>query len=110
MAFVWTAADSGTVTPGSVAAGAGSHGMSDDPLRFVCIVARDQPELYEHLRARFEGDPSIQVIFDRREGERRQPAPESECERRRAHRRWHPDNRDTLSAVGVFMVPLTESA
>jgi hypothetical protein len=75
-------------------------------MRFLCIVARDQPDLFDHLRERFAGDRGVEVTLDRRRGERRQGVPQAEQERRRAHRRWHPDNHETLSSVGVFLVPL----
>jgi hypothetical protein len=50
----------------------------------LLIVRRGQEERYGHLRAAFQGEP-VEVIWDRRQGERRQhPA---SVERRRGDRR-----------------------
>lgn len=34
--------------------------------RVIVIVARDRPELFEYLRAGFDGVDGVQVILDRR--------------------------------------------
>jgi hypothetical protein len=73
---------------------------------FLCIVAQDRPDLWDSLRQHFEADESIAVTLDRRRGERRQGRPGGADERRQEHRRWLPDNQETLSAVGAFIVPL----
>lgn len=41
--------------------------------RWVILVARDQAELYEHLRAALRGDPKVRVTLDRRENDSRNP-------------------------------------
>lgn len=59
--------------------------MSDDiaeGVKVLVIVARDQPELYEHVRRPFAGDGRVQVIRDRRRGGSR-PPDERGGERRR---------------------------
>ncbi len=56
--------------------------------RLLCVVAREQPDLYDILSQRFSGIPEVHVILDRRRGERRQPVQSSEPERRRADRRF----------------------
>ena len=45
--------------------------MHDDPLpvtrpRYLFVVSRQHPQLYELLVERFEGDPNVEVILDRR--------------------------------------------
>jgi hypothetical protein len=74
--------------------------------RFLCIVAQDRPDLWDALRRHFEGDERVAVTLDRRRGERRRDSRPGPAERRQAHRRWLPDNQETLSAVGAFFVPL----
>ena len=85
--------------------------------RWLLIVRRDRPVLYQHLREQYEGDGRVEVMFDRRalvtappaEGERRRRGrrasdrrrPEKESERRQGQRRrplaepqrqfWHGD-------------------
>ena len=41
--------------------------------RWVVLVARDQAELYTHLRDALRSDPKVQVIEDRRENDSRNP-------------------------------------
>jgi hypothetical protein len=40
---------------------------------WVILVARDQAELYTHLRDALRGDPKVQVTLDRRENDSRNP-------------------------------------
>jgi len=54
-------------------------------LRF--IVARDQLDLWHHLKRDFAQDEEVEVILDRRRGERRQRVQIREPQRRRADRR-----------------------
>jgi hypothetical protein len=51
--------------------------------QWIILVARDQPELLEHLVRSFAGDDKVEVIMDRRRGKRRNP-PRVE-ERLRSH-------------------------
>lgn len=41
--------------------------------QWVILVARDQAELYTHLRDALQGDPKVQVTLDRRENDSRNP-------------------------------------
>lgn len=59
-------------------------------VRLLFIVARDHPELWHHLRRDFGDDEEVQVILDRRRGERRCQIRAREPERRRADRRRPP--------------------
>lgn len=56
-------------------------------VQYLLIVAAKQPELWRYLTHNFAGDPKVEVILDRRWGERRQGIEKHEPERRRARRR-----------------------
>lgn len=58
-----------------------------DKVRCRFIVARDQPDLWHHLRRDFAGDEEVQVVLDRRRGERRQRVQMHEPDRRQVDRR-----------------------
>lgn len=68
------------------------------------VVARDQPALYDSLRREFWTEPEVQVLLDRRFGDRRLrrtvPAPE----RRRADRRSRWDLDAQLRTLGWAVV------
>lgn len=70
----------------------------------LLIVARNQRSLYEYLKDDFEADPDVQVLMDRRQGERRQGRAAWTAERRRGDRRTRPPIDDKLSAVGFAIV------
>jgi hypothetical protein len=54
--------------------------------RVLYIVSRENPALYNHLRAMLE-TATVEVTFDRRSGERRQGGEPPDIERRRTERR-----------------------
>jgi hypothetical protein len=56
-------------------------------LGHLFIVARANTDLYDFLAQELSGARRIQVILDRRQAERRQPAGAAAEERRRAERR-----------------------
>lgn len=41
--------------------------------QWVILVARDQSDLFAHLRDALRGDPKVQVTLDRRENDSRNP-------------------------------------
>lgn len=55
--------------------------------RHLFLVARHEARLYEYLVDRFRDDPNVEVILDRRHGERRSRSERHAAERRRADRR-----------------------
>ena len=57
------------------------------PTRYLFIVARNRPDILERVRERLQGDERIDVIVDRRYGERRREAVSSEPDRRTGDRR-----------------------
>jgi hypothetical protein len=76
--------------------------------RYLYIVVRTQPVLFELLRDRFAGDPKVTVIFDRRHGERRLTGDSLEAaERRQRDRRRNLDVQDALRdrAHAVVSIP-----
>jgi len=53
-----------------------------------CVVPEAlEAELYDKLVAHYEGDPNVQVIVDRRRGERREPGAKAGGLRERRDRR-----------------------
>ena len=56
----------------------------------LCIVRRDRPDLFEELREQFKDTPDVEVMFDRRIGERRRKgSPPATDRRRRSDRRQY---------------------
>ena len=58
--------------------------------RWLIVVRRDRPELYENLRQSFELDARVRVILDRRQADRRRAGIPVETDRRRESRRQSP--------------------
>jgi hypothetical protein len=77
-------------------------------LRHLFIVSRAHPWLYAHLLERFRDDPNVEVILDRRRGERRQDPsnrlPRDERRRRERRRRVAPE--DDLGIRSHYIVEL----
>ena len=57
------------------------------PTRYLFIVARNRPDILERVRERLHGDERIEVIVDRRYGERRRQDVRREPDRRAGDRR-----------------------
>ena len=74
-------------------------------MRDLWIIPRDDVELYEYFKNHFADRPDVEVIPDRRQGERRQRAESAPAERRRAERRRRSVEAD-LAALGVAIVPV----
>ena len=60
---------------------------TDAGVRYLFIVARRNPDILARVQERLHGDPRIDVIADRRYGERRRAAASHAPERRRGDRR-----------------------
>jgi CRP-like cAMP-binding protein/flavin-dependent dehydrogenase len=56
-------------------------------VRYVYVVPREKPELYEQLSREFGDDPEVEVVMERRRGERRRSESSHSPERRRWDRR-----------------------
>jgi hypothetical protein len=59
--------------------------------RRLVIVSREHPDLYVYLRDRLAADPDVEMILDRRLGERRGAQRPSHAQRRQRDRRSRPD-------------------
>jgi hypothetical protein len=55
--------------------------------RHLFLVSRQEARLYEYLLERFRDDGNVEVILDRRRGERRRRPQSQEPDRRRSDRR-----------------------
>lgn len=55
--------------------------------RHLFLVSRHEARLHEYLLERFRDDGNVEVILDRRRGERRRRSQRPEPERRRSDRR-----------------------
>jgi hypothetical protein len=57
-------------------------------MRYLIVVARNQPALYEHLRNRHGRDPSVRVVVDRRDAGNVEMTPDPPPIERRRRRSW----------------------
>lgn len=78
--------------------------MDTRPTTLLCIVSRELPALYEHLKQEFSGEGEIQVIFDRRRGDRRSEKVAVSAERRR-HDRRSQDLGANFQGLGWAFIP-----
>ena len=75
--------------------------------REIFIVARDRPDLYRYLSQTFSDAENVQVIWDRRAGERRTAAVgPHDPERRRGERRRRPGVDQELRNVGYAFITI----
>lgn len=68
------------------------------------IVAWDRPDLWDYWRRWFAGVEDVQVILDRRRGERRREPQAYEPERRATDRRGLPGIEEDLRTTGFAFV------
>jgi CheY-like chemotaxis protein len=74
--------------------------------RYLLIVERNQPDLSDYLSRSCSGDDKVQVILDRRVGQRRQRGQTHDPERRLEERRRQPSNGDSFLSLGVTIIRL----
>ena len=75
--------------------------------REIFIVARDRPDLYRYLSQTFSDAENVQVIWDRRAGERRAaPVTAHAPERRRGERRRRAAVEQELRNVGYAFITI----
>jgi hypothetical protein len=79
--------------------------------KHLLIVARHRRELYEEIKRAFAGHDSVQVVLDRREGERRQGKGSAAVDRRRRNRRTRSGIDEQLRTIGwsLVLLDLTKS-
>jgi hypothetical protein len=68
------------------------------------IVAWDRPDLWDYWRRWFSGVEDVQVILDRRRGDRRRQDEGHEPDRRRSERRASPGIEEELRTIGFAIV------
>ena len=76
--------------------------------RELFVVARDRPDLYQYFRDTFAEVPTVQVIVDRRLGDRRRAAFPVTTERRQGERRSRTAEAD-LATTGYAFISLEAS-
>ena len=81
--------------------------LTSPPDRFLFIVSRSNTKLASYLQNHFSGDATVQVVVDRRHGERRQQSTDVATERRRADRRARPhvDKELRLTSFAIVTLP-----
>lgn len=72
--------------------------------RDVYIVSADREDLYELLKNRLGEDDNVEVVLDRRRGERRSQSRAMEEDRRRGDRRSYDERTYLLQRIGVIRV------
>jgi hypothetical protein len=85
----------------------------DKPMaRHLFLVSRHEARLYEYLLERFRDDGNVEVILDRRRGERRRraPAPGPNHDRRRSDRRTRREIDLELQVRSHVILTLPEEA
>jgi len=82
--------------------------LTSPPDRFLFIVSRGNAKLASELQHHFTGDTTVQVVVDRRYGERRQQSADVTADRRRADRRTRPHVDKELRLTSFAIVTLPE--
>ena len=77
---------------------------TEPPAQYLFIVARNRPDIVTRVRERLRDDFRIEVMVDRRHGERRQSGDGQTPERRRADRRRPTRHWDDLSVYPTLVV------
>ncbi|MGH7262340.1 MAG: hypothetical protein ACREH7_00255 [Candidatus Rokuibacteriota bacterium] len=72
--------------------------------RYLFIVGQDQPDLRDYFTRWFSEVPEVDVVSDRRRGERRQGGQSREPERRRADRRRSLNLNEEIRQTGFAIV------
>lgn len=94
-----------------MSAGRASTALTSTPDRFLLIVSRGNEELANYLQKHFKGDSTVQVVIDRRQGDRRESrqeraSEETNTDRRRNDRRGRPDVDKELRLTSFAIVTL----
>ena len=75
-------------------------------MRYLCMVSRDERPLYEYLKNHFASRPNVEVLVDRRHGQRHQHSASPAIERRQVDRRRQPAIDEDLAALGIAVARL----
>jgi hypothetical protein len=76
--------------------------------RYLLVVSRASRDLYDYLLQQLAEDPDakVEIVLDRRSGDRRRRDLPVALERRMGQRRQHPEVDDQLRAQSVVVVKL----
>ena len=74
----------------------------------LCVVSRDRLDLFQELCHEFKDAPDVEVIFDRRIGDRRRNAPVRTVDNRRRSDRRH--YRSEIRLLGWMLTKGREAA
>jgi len=72
--------------------------------QYLFVVAQDKPELCDYLRGWFSGIPTVEVVMDRRQRDRRQRGDINEPGRRRGDRRGKKEIDAEIRQTGFAIV------
>jgi class 3 adenylate cyclase len=80
------------------------------PARRLYVVSRSRPDVYEELVRRFAGRPDVEIVVDRRIGERGGAADDdAPAERPWSDRRWKPAMDPELAAGSYIVIDVSDS-
>ena len=98
--------------PREAIGGGAPTALTSPPDRFLFIVSRTNAKLARDLQTQFTGDATVQVVVDRRHGERRRQSTGVAAERRRADRRVRPhvDKELRLTSFAIVTLPASDPA
>ncbi|MBI2152854.1 MAG: hypothetical protein HYV92_00820 [Candidatus Rokubacteria bacterium] len=72
--------------------------------QYLFVVAQDKPDLCDYLRGWFSGIPTVRVMLDRRQAERRRRAEANEPGRRRVDRRTQKEIEAEIRQTGFAII------
>ena len=75
--------------------------------KYIFVVSRQCPALYDDFAHDFKNDPTVEVVLDRRIGQRRIatiPVPTTPRDRRRGDRRMNPEPGGDVATLGYVLV------
>ncbi|HZF03471.1 MAG TPA: hypothetical protein VE932_03965 [Patescibacteria group bacterium] len=78
--------------------------QTEPPVRYLFIVARNRSDILDQVKERLRGDVRIEVIADRRYGQRRKSGVPREPDRRGVDRRRPTKSRDDLAVYPTLVV------
>ena len=84
----------------------GGRDDSQQAAKQIFVVARDREKLFDYAKRAFSGNSSVEVVLDRRRGERRGADKTGSPDRRRGDRRLMNEIDNHLRALGWAVVRL----
>lgn len=85
--------------------GAGTTPPGGKPMPYLLfVVARDDSRRFDYISGHFAGEPQVEVIYDRRHGERRVVHAARPSERRSGRERRQQPARGDLASLGWVLI------